>query len=37
MEADGDDIGDKGGDIAELELLLYLGDKDLQIQRNINT
>ena len=32
MEAHSDDIGDNGGNIAKLELLQYLGDKDLQIQ-----
>ena len=32
MEVHGDDIGDNGGNIAELELLQSLGDKDLQIQ-----
>ena len=32
MEAHSDDIGDNGGSIAELQLLQYLGDKELQIQ-----
>ena len=32
MKAHSDDIGDNGGNVAELELLRYLGDKDLQVQ-----
>ena len=28
----GDGIGDNGGNVAELALLQYLGDKELQIQ-----
>ena len=32
MEAHSDNIGDNGGNIAELELVQYLGDKDFQIQ-----